>query len=111
MSRIDVPGHGAVLQGRRQIVKGLAFAGTRGIRQVEVSTDGGGTWAPAKLDVPLSPYAWVFWSYEWAVAAIGRHSLAVRATDGLGKLQTSFEQDPAPDGASGLHQITVTVET
>lgn len=111
MSRIDVPGHGTVLQGRRQIMQGLAFAGTRGVRQVEVSTNGGGTWAPARLDVPLSPYAWVLWSYEWAVAAPGRHSLAVRATEGLGKMQTSFEQDPAPDGASGLHQITVTVET
>jgi hypothetical protein len=37
-----------------------------------------------------------------------RHTLIVRATDGSGSLQTSIEQEPAPDGASGLHD-TVTV--
>jgi hypothetical protein len=40
----------------------------------------------------------------------GRHTLVVRATDGRGSLQTSVEQEPSPDGAAGLHEITVTVE-
>lgn len=109
MSRIDVPGHGATLRGLSQLVQGLAFAGTRGIRLVEVSTDGGAQWQPATLAPPLSPSSWVFWTYEWTVPGPGWHQLVVRATDGTGQLQTSIEQDPAPDGASGLHEITVAV--
>jgi DMSO/TMAO reductase YedYZ molybdopterin-dependent catalytic subunit len=109
MSRIDVPAHGATLAGLQQKVEGLAFAGSRDISQVEISTDGGDHWFPAKLALPLSPYAWIFWSYEWAVPTPGRHTLVVRATDGTGSLQTSVEQEPSPDGATGLHEITVTV--
>ncbi len=110
MSRIDLPGHGSTVTGLQQRVEGLAFAGTRGITRVEVSTDGGEGWTPAALDAPLSAYAWRFWHFDWRVQKPGRHTLLVRATDGTGKIQTSIEQDPAPDGASGLHEITVTVE-
>lgn len=52
---------------------------------------------------------WNFWSYDWAVPEPGRHTMLVRATDGTGKVQTSLDQDPAPDGATGFHEITVTV--
>lgn len=109
MSRIDLPGHGTSLLGLQQKIEGLGFAGSRGIRLVEISTDGGSHWSPANLGTPLSPYAWVFWNYEWTVPAPGRYTLQVRATDGTGSLQTSAEQDSSPDGASGLHEITVTV--
>ena len=109
MSRIDVPGHGNTLRGLQQKVEGIAFAGSRGVRLVEISTDGGNGWSPANLAAPLSPYAWVFWSYDWTVPAPGRYTLLVRATDGTSSLQTSTEQEPSPEGASGLHEITVTV--
>lgn len=110
MSRIDLPVHGDRLPGKDSTIRGLAFAGIRGIQRVEVSTDGGHEWAPARLDPPLSPATWVFWSYQWRVKKPGYHDLIVRATDGRGELQTDFEQGPAPDGASGLHRITVKVE-
>ncbi|MGQ0810710.1 MAG: molybdopterin-dependent oxidoreductase [Nitrospiraceae bacterium] len=110
MSRIDIPGHGATVRGLNQVVRGLVFAGVRAIRQVEVSTDDGRTWNSATLDERLSPYSWRFWSYAWNVPKPGRYTLAVRATDQTGRLQSSFEQEPAPDGATGLHQVTVTVE-
>ena len=58
---------------------------------------------------PNSPYAWSFWSYDWAVPAPGRYTILVRATDEMGKIQSSLDQDSAPDGATGLHEITVTV--
>ena len=108
-SRIDLPGHGETLQGRDYLVRGLAFAGTRGIRQVEISADGGEHWAQASLAEPLSPYAWRFWSYRWAIPGPGGYTLMVRATDGTGRLQSSDEQGPFPDGATGLHEVTVTV--
>jgi DMSO/TMAO reductase YedYZ molybdopterin-dependent catalytic subunit len=109
MSRIDLPGHGATVHGLQQKIQGIAFAGAREIHQVEVSTDGGAQWRTAKLAGALAPSAWRFWSYDWVVLAPGRYTLVVRATDGSGSLQTSIEQDPAPDGAAGLHEVTVTV--
>jgi DMSO/TMAO reductase YedYZ molybdopterin-dependent catalytic subunit len=109
-ARIDVPGHGNRLRGLRHNIEGLAFAGTRGIRLVEISTDGGEQWMPATLAPPLSPAAWRFWSYDWQAPSPGRYQLIVRATDGTGRLQTSIEQDPAPDGATGLHELSVALE-
>lgn len=108
-SRIDLPGHGTTIQGLHHNIEGLAFAGTRGIQLVEISTDGGDRWYAAQLSDPLSPASWVFWKYDWKAEKPGRYTLLVRATDGTGKTQTSTEQDPAPDGATGLHEITVTV--
>ena len=109
-SRIDVPGHGTTLRGLHHKIEGLAFAGTREINLVEISTDGGERWTPATLAPPLSPAAWRLWSYDWAAPAPGRYQLIVRATDGTGRLQTSIEQDPAPDGATGLHELSVLLE-
>jgi DMSO/TMAO reductase YedYZ molybdopterin-dependent catalytic subunit len=110
MSRIDLPGHGDRLRAGDYLVQGLAFAGTRGIHHVEVSADGGETWARATLHPPLAPAAWVFWDYPWRVSQPGRYTLVVRATDGLGQLQSTLDQDPFPDGATGLHEVTVTVK-
>ncbi len=110
MSRIDMPVHGALLRGRRHRLAGLAFAGIRGIDRVELSFDEGETWQAAELEPPLSSASWVFWQYEWEARSVGRHSVLVRATDGTGRVQSAEEQGPAPDGTTGLHQITVTVE-
>jgi DMSO/TMAO reductase YedYZ molybdopterin-dependent catalytic subunit len=78
MSRIDVPGHGSTVKGLQQKVQGIAFAGVRGVRLVEISTDGGNRWSPANLAAPLSPEAWILWSYDWTVPAPGRYTLMVR---------------------------------
>jgi DMSO/TMAO reductase YedYZ molybdopterin-dependent catalytic subunit len=110
MSWIEVPTHGETLKGLRQRILGLAFAGLRGLQGVEVSVDEGESWQSAALADPLSPFAWRFWALDWQVPRPGRYTLAVRAIDGLGKVQTSVEQEPAPDGAAGLHQITVSIE-
>ena len=109
-SHIDLPGHGGVIKGPDALVQGYAFAGTRGIKEVEVSTDGGETWRVADLDPEVSPYAWRFWRYQWAIPKPGRYALQVRATDGTGRLQVTEEQAAFPDGAVGLHEITVTVQ-
>ena len=63
----------------------------------------------ATLDPSTAHAAWRFWSYPWAVPTSGRYALIVLATDGSGKIQTSIEQDPAPEGATGLHEIFRTV--
>src|SRR5712692_8159253 len=110
MSRIDLPGHSETLQGCDYTIKGIAFSGTRGIKQVEVSTDGGTTWHPATLEPALSPFSWVRWSSRWKIPGPAHYTLVVRATDGQGTLQSLIRRGAYPDGKSGLHDITVKVE-
>ncbi|HET7399015.1 MAG TPA: molybdopterin-dependent oxidoreductase [Intrasporangium sp.] len=107
-SRIDVPRAGATVPAGRVAVAGVAWAQHRGISAVEVSVDEG-PWQPARLAVDASSDAWRQWVYEWD-APHGSHLLRVRATDGTGRQQITAEAPPAPDGATGLHTVPVTVE-
>src|SRR5262249_20650076 len=52
ISRIDTPNKSTPLG--EIPISGIAFAGIRGIQQVEVSVDGGTTWRRASLQAPLS---------------------------------------------------------
>ncbi|UPW01814.1 molybdopterin-dependent oxidoreductase [Halorussus gelatinilyticus] len=90
-------------------VAGHAYAGTRGIRKVEVSTDGGETWADADLSKPLAGEdVWRQWRYAWD-AEPGDHEVVVRATDGEGNLQPEEFAQPFPSGATGWVSRTVEV--
>lgn len=89
---------------------GVAFAGDRGISTVEVTTDGGVTWAAAAIDYSPSPLAWTLWSSEWRPESPGDYALRVRATDGSGSVQTSKRRFVAPSGATGHHEVKVRVE-
>ena len=87
-------------------VAGHAYAGTRGIGAVEVSTDGGDTWADAELSEPLpGDDVWRQWRYEYGAA--GEHEVIVRARDGNGSLQIPEKDGPKPDGATGWVSKTV----
>ena len=85
MSRVRAlrPGH-CVLQGR-------AWSGHAPVTAVEVTTDGGASWASATIDTPAGEaaereWAWVGWRYDWT-AAPGRYELSARATDASGRTQ------------------------
>jgi DMSO/TMAO reductase YedYZ molybdopterin-dependent catalytic subunit len=107
LSVIDTVAKDAVENGRVP-VGGIAWAGDRGIQKVEVQVDGG-AWAEATLRTPpLSGLTWVQWRYDWPVKA-GEHTFRVRATDGMGTLQTEAESDTYPDGATGYHSFTATL--
>ena len=111
MSWISDPQDGDILPFEKtMMMQGYAFAGTRGIRAVEVTTNGGQSWTPATLMPELSPYAWVFWKYRWTPDTPGDHRILVRAIDGTGERQTNIKQKPFPDGASGIQEVIVTVE-
>jgi len=90
-------------------IAGVAFAGDRSISKVEVSVDGGQTWAQAFLKPPLSPYSWVLWAYPWTPSGSGSYNIMVRATDGTGQLQDQTATDPYPNGATGYNQVQVSV--
>ncbi len=48
--------------------------------------------------------------YGWKIPFPGSYALLVHPTDGTGRLQSDFEQEPAPDGAEGLHEVGVSVK-
>jgi DMSO/TMAO reductase YedYZ molybdopterin-dependent catalytic subunit len=109
MSRLDP--RDTVAAGKRAPITGIAFAGRRGIRTVEVSLDGGARWVPCELVTPTRPGVWSLWRYEWNEPTEGHTTLEVRATDGNGRIQTAQREDPSPDGASGYDRESVRVET
>jgi DMSO/TMAO reductase YedYZ molybdopterin-dependent catalytic subunit len=107
-SRIDVPAGRDAFPTGVLSVGGVAFAGDRGIQSVEVSTDGGQTWQPAQVKPGLSPYTWQLWRGDVQVDR-STHEIRVRATDGLGHLQTRTKAPPFPSGATGYHGVTIAV--
>jgi sulfane dehydrogenase subunit SoxC len=67
-------------------LEGRAWSGWGAVERVEVSTDGGASWAPAQLGEPPGPAAWTPWWFDWD-AAPGEHELRVRAYDATGRGQ------------------------
>jgi sulfane dehydrogenase subunit SoxC len=67
-------------------LQGRAWSGLGPIERVEVSTDGGESFADARLEEPLGEAAWVGWHFDW-VAKPGNYVLSSRATDAAGNVQ------------------------
>ncbi|MEV1013902.1 sulfite oxidase [Micromonospora sp. NPDC049751] len=68
-------------------VDGRAWSGHAPVVAVEVSVDGGASWAQAELDPATGgEFAWRRWRYEWT-ATPGRYVLSARATDASGRTQ------------------------
>jgi DMSO/TMAO reductase YedYZ molybdopterin-dependent catalytic subunit len=107
MSRIDVPVDGAALAAGSQPVAGVAYAGDRGVAQVEVSADGGSTWQTASfLESPSGKDVMVRWQSTFEMNDTPL-TLVVRATDGSGMVQADDFGLPAPDGGWGQDSIQV----
>ncbi len=105
MSRIDSPDELAVSLKASSILemRGIAFAGSKTITKVEVSTDGGQSWQIAELIPRRSVHSWQQWRSPWTPKA-GSHQLAVRAyADGI--MQPEEERDALPEASSGWHHF------
>lgn len=74
-------------------VHGAAWTGDSEIERVEVSTDGGRTWATARLLEQPVAHCWRLWEYNWQAPERGRHTLMSRATDRRGRTQPA-QHDP-----------------
>ena len=107
-SRIDVPRSNHRVMSGDVRVGGVAWAQHTGVERVEVRLDGG-PWTPMELGRVPSTDTWVQWSGT-VPASAGVHSLAVRATDASGYVQTGVRRDVLPDGATGWHTIEFTAE-
>ncbi len=69
-------------------LRGIAFSGTGPVVKAEVSTDAGKTWQEARLGEDLGPYSFRTWKHRWVPAHPGSYTVAVRATDAKGNVQT-----------------------
>lgn len=73
--------------GKPSALRGLAFSGAPDVAKVEVTDDGGATWAPAALGREHDPWAWRLWSFAYTPKKAGRVTLQARATDSRGSVQ------------------------
>ena len=79
---------GAKVNAGKIKVSGMAWDGGYGISSVQVSTDGGKTWAAATLGQDLGRFAFRPWNID-LVAKKGKNAVMVNATNKLGQSQTS----------------------
>ncbi|ANJ11061.1 sulfite oxidase [Streptomyces parvulus] len=66
---------------------GRSWSGGGGVVRVDVSTDGGASWRPARLHDAPRRDGWVRWSTHWRPTAPGPYTLLARATDRTGRTQ------------------------
>ena len=91
-------------------IGGIAFSGDRGISGVEVSTDGGLTWAAATLKAPpRSDLTWVLWTFAWTPPRSGSFRVLARAIEANGVPQISARTPPFSNGATGHDAVTLLV--
>ena len=86
-SLITSPAQGASLKPGKIAVAGFAWAGDLDITRVEVSSNSGVTWAPAKLVGEQAKYAWRRFEYEFTATKEESYLIMSRATDSKGQVQ------------------------
>jgi len=83
-------------------ISGQAWSGNGSIRQVDVSADGGRSWAPAALQGPILPKAPVRFRAAWQWNG-GPAVLQSRATDDTGMVQPTRAQFGDERGLRGVY--------
>src|SRR5688572_7555484 len=99
---IVTPTDGATLARGPHAIVGWAWSAWP-VQAVNVSTDGGATWQPARVAPRGKDHQWQAFTYAWDAATPGRYALHARATDERGRVQ------PAA-GRNRIHTIGVAVE-
>ena len=95
-----------VTAGAPTTLKGIAFDSGYGIREVQISDDGGETWRRAQLGRDLGPYSFREWSAAWTPRA-GHTHVMVRAFNGIGESQGA---QPLWNPAGYLRNVIESVE-
>ena len=87
------PAFGEVVPANRATtVAGAAWAG-EDVQRVEVSTDGGTTWADARFTTDAKAFCWRLWEFPWTPTTRGPVKLVARATTAGGATQPAT-RDP-----------------
>jgi sulfite dehydrogenase (cytochrome) subunit A len=80
---------GVVKAGGAVTISGIAWDAGYGIQAVEVSTDGGHTWAAATLGEDLGRFAFRLFSHAFTAPTAGSAKVMARATNRIGQSQTA----------------------
>ncbi|MBF8169727.1 sulfite oxidase [Streptomyces olivaceus] len=83
----ELDGQANLATGVTHRLTGRSWSGGGGVVAVEVSTDSGATWRPARLHDAPRRDGWVRWSTHWRPAEPGPRTLLARATDTTGRTQ------------------------
>ncbi|MFK4071141.1 sulfite oxidase [Streptomyces sp. NPDC029674] len=86
-SAFELPWNARLSAHTRHRLTGRAWSGAGAVTRVEVSTDGGTSWRPARLRDPGRPGSWTRWSIPWTPREPGPAALLSRATDSTGRTQ------------------------
>ncbi|HWF18066.1 MAG TPA: molybdopterin-dependent oxidoreductase [Verrucomicrobiae bacterium] len=79
---------GAKLKSGEQVtVRGIAFDGGYGVKEVLFSEDGGGNWRDADLGKDLGKYSFREWTIPFTPKQAGNFDLKVKATNRIGQSQ------------------------
>ncbi|SEH29632.1 Mo-co oxidoreductase dimerisation domain-containing protein [Methylobacterium sp. 275MFSha3.1] len=99
-----------VAAGAPVAVRGIAFGGDCGVRSVEISTDGGASWAPTRLGADAGAYSFRRFDVGLPALATGTRAVKVRCTNTNGLAQP---MDPVWNGAgfmqNGVETVTLQV--
>ena len=117
INRMDVrslmvaPSEGERLAAKKPVtLRGIAFDGSYGIKEVMVSTDDGRTWQSAELGKDLGNYSFREWHLEWTPPRAGGYRSKVRATNRKGESQpTEPLWNPAGYLRNAVEHVNVVV--
>jgi sulfite oxidase len=107
-SVITRPLDGARVPAGKLRVQGFAWAGTAGVRVVEISTDGGAHWLPAGVMGDNHPLAWRGWATQVPLERGATLTVMARATDNAGETQPLLARANAGGyGNNSIHVVKV----
>ncbi|HEY7118902.1 MAG TPA: molybdopterin-dependent oxidoreductase [Tepidisphaeraceae bacterium] len=95
--------------GQQVDVQGVAFDEGKGIKQVEVSIDGGHQWSAADLDAEIGRYSWRRWRFGWTPGNRGQFTLMVRATNLAGRTQAERQWNRGGYARNVIESVEVSV--
>lgn len=93
--------------GRETLLKGIAFDGGSGIREVLFSADGGRNWTGAELGRDLGRYSFREWTIAFTPAKAGGMELKCRAINAVGASQP---MEPLWNPAGYMRNVVETVK-
>jgi sulfite oxidase len=110
---ISFPADGAKLASKKLDLRGHAWAGENDVKTVDISTDYGVTWKPAKVDAPPNKYAWQRFTASVDLPSAGYYEVWAKATDAKGVTQPFVAGNWNPQGYGGnpINRIRVLVAT
>ncbi|MBI2689282.1 MAG: molybdopterin-dependent oxidoreductase [Acidobacteria bacterium] len=91
-------------------LRGAAWSNESPIASVEVSTDGGRIWKPARLGKDAARFGWRQWEFDWTPPQPAYYSVMVRARNTAGETQPMTQEwNPSGYGHNVVQEVHLNV--